>query len=440
MERTEDNMEAALQIISKVISSGDYSIIENNLLNEEFFVEYEDEFNYIRKHFKKYGNVPDKFTFMSKFPELELVEVTESDKYLLETVKEERLYYKSIPVVKQIAKLLKTDANDAVKYMIQSMKDLQPDYQLGGTDIIKQAQERYESYVERRNNDKDWTFTTGFEELDALIHGIARMEELIVIFARINNGKSFVAEKIATHIWQIGFNVGYISPEMSANSIGYRFDTLYQGFSNKSLMWADKSLKQEDYKDYIDELQKSDHKFVVATPADFDKCITVTKLKEWIKQFELDFIVIDGINYLTDERFRRGDNKTTSLTNISEDLMALSIELKVPPLVVSQANRMGTVTDEEEDTPELENIKDSDGIAANASKVISLKHTKDGILRMGIKKNRFGPVGGKLNYQWNPDSGEFTFIPSYEDAQPKEKTERKVRKLKKKIKDKEDVF
>lgn len=433
-------MEAALQILSKVVSSGDYSIIENNLLNEEFFVEYEDEFNYIRKHYKKYGNVPDKFTFLSKFPDIELVEVAESDKYLIETIKEERLYFKSIPVVKQIAKLLKTDANAAVEYMIQAMNDLQPDYKLGGTDIIAQAQQRYNDYVQRRNHSEKWTFTTGFPELDDIIHGIERQEELIVLFARINNGKSFVAEKICTHVWQIGFNVGYISPEMSPNSIGYRFDTLYQGFSNKSLMWADKSLKQEDYKDYIDELQKSDHRFVVATPVDFDKCITVTKLKEWIKQYQLDFIVIDGINYLTDERFRRGDNKTTSLTNISEDLMSLSIELKVPPLVVSQANRMGTVADEEESTPELENIKDSDGIAANASKVISLKHTKDGILRMGIKKNRFGPVGGQLNYQWEADTGEFTFIPSFNDAQPEEQTKKKVKKAKKKIVDKEDVF
>lgn len=433
-------MEAALQILSKVVSSGDYSIIENNLLNEEFFVEYEDEFNYIRKHYKKYGNVPDKFTFLSKFPDIELVEVAESDKYLIETIKEERLYFKSIPVVKQIAKLLKTDANAAVEYMIQAMNDLQPDYKLGGTDIVAQANERYDSYIQRKQHSKEWTFTTGFQELDELIHGLERQEELMVIFARINNGKSFVAEKICTHIWQIGFNIGYISPEMSPNSIGYRFDTLYQGFSNKSLIWADKSLKSEDYKDYIDELKQEKHKFIVSTPADFDKCITISKLKEWVKQYNLDIIAIDGITYLTDERYKRGDNKTTSLTNISEDLMSLSIELRIPIIVVSQANRMGVIIGEDDNTPELENIKDSDGIAANASKVLSLRHTKEGILKIGIKKQRFGPVGGTLNYQWEADIGEFTFIPSYDDAQPEEQTKRKVKKAKKKIVDKEDVF
>ena len=118
--------------------------------------------------------------------------------------------------------------------------------------------------------------------------------------------------------------------------------------------------------------------------------------------------------------------------------MSLSVELKVPILVVVQANRSGVT--EEEDTPELEHIKDSDGMGANASKVLSLKQTKDGVLKLQIKKQRFGPVGGKLSYKWDIDTGVFTFIPSYEDAEPKERTERKVKEMKKKYNDKEDVF
>ena len=433
-------MEAALQILSKVVLTGDYSIIENNLLDEEYFVEYEDEFSYIVKHHKKYGNIPDKFTFLSKFPDMELVDVTESDKYLIDTIKEERLYFKSIPVVKQIAKLLKTDANAAVEYMIHAMDELQPNYQLGGIDIVAQANERYEAYIERKEHQGECTFTTGFPELDEIIHGIEREEELIVLFARINNGKSFVLAKICTHVWQIGFNVGYISPEMSANSIGYRFDTLYKGFSNKSLMWADNGIKTDDYGNYIRELSHNGHKFVVATPKDFDRVITISKLRNWVKQYNVNMLAIDGIKYLTDERYRRGDTTTTSLTNISEDLMSLSMELHIPILVVNQANRMGVAGEEDDGTPELEHIKDSDGIAANASKVLSLRHTKDGVLKIGIKKQRFGPVGGQLNYQWAPDSGEFVFIPSYPDAEPVEQTERKVRKAKKKMRDSEDVF
>ena len=405
----------ALQILSKVLLTKDASIIENNLLTEDYFPEYLDEYHYIMDHYKKYGNVPDKATFLSNFPDVELVEVTESDEYLVDTICEEWTFNKSVPVLKQAAKMMKTDANEAVRYMLQSVKDLQPRRSITGVDIITQAIERYNHFIERSEHEDAWTYTTGFPELDDLTHGIEVQEELIVLFARINNGKSFVAEKICTHVWQLGVNVGYISPEMSAMSIGYRFDTLYKGFSNKGLMWAQKDFDKEKYKEYIDTLHEHKNKFIVATPIDFDRRITVSKLREWIKQKNLNFIAIDGITYMTDERGKRGDNKTTTLTNISEDLMSLSIEMKIPILVVVQANRSGVVQDTEEQdggTPDLENIKDSDGIAANASKVLSLRHTKEGVLKIGIKKQRFGPVGGQLSYQWNPDIGEFRFLDS----------------------------
>lgn len=430
----------SLQIISKVLATKDLSIIEDNLLTRDYFVGYEDEYDFIVKHNEDYGAVPDTSTFLAKFPDIDLVDVGESDRYLVDTIREENLYYRSVPVVQKVAELLKTDANAAAEYMIGALKDLQPSYKIGGTDIVAQSMERYAQFIERKEHQDSWFFTTGFEELDDTIHGIQRGEELFVLFARTNQGKSWVLEKICTHVWQIGFNVGYISPEMGASSIGYRFDTLYRNFSNKGLMWGNKDIENDDYKSYLDELKQKQNKFMVATPNDFNKKITVTKLKNWVQQYNLDMVAVDGITYMTDERFKRGDNKTTTLTNLSEDLMSLSMELKIPILVVVQANRGGVSTDDNDGTPELETIRDSDGIAMNASKVISIRQTKDGILKMEIKKQRFGRVGGKLNYKWDIDTGEFTFVPSYDDAEPTERTERKVREVKKQFKDKKDVF
>lgn len=431
----------SLQIISKILATKDSSILEDNLLTRDYFVGYENEYDFITQHEKDYGDVPDKATFLSKFPDVELVEVTESDRYLVDTIREEYLYYKSVPVVQKIAELLKTDSNAAAEYMIHAVKELQPTYRLGGIDIISQAEERYKQFKDRKENQDEWFFTTGFEELDDLIHGIQREEELFVIFARTNQGKSWVLEKICTHIWEIGFNVGYISPEMGANSVGYRFDTLHQNFSNRGLMWGKDDIDEEEYLKYINTLKTTKNQFVVATPVDFDRKITITKLRNWVKEHKLDILAIDGIKYLSDERYKRGDNLTTSLTNISEDLMALSIELHVPVLVVVQSNRSGVVAEDEDETPDLESIRDSDGISHNASKVLSLRQTKDGVLKMGIKKSRFGSVGGKLNYHWDIDVGEFEFIPAEDDAEPVERTEKKVRDIRKNVvKDKEDMF
>ena len=430
-----------LQILSRVLETGEYEFFENNLITKEDFIGtgYEEEFEFITDHYKKYGNVPDKATFLAKFPNEELVQVEESDKYLVDTLREDVLYRKSVPIVQKIAELLQTDSNAASEYMLQAVKELQPQYDLGGVDLISQGEKRLEHFKDKLENQDDWYFTTGFPELDEVMHGIQRGEELFVIFARTNQGKSWVLEKIMTHIWQLGFNVGYVSPEMSADSVGYRFDTLNSNYSNKGLTWGKEDIDVEEYTNYINSLKTHENTFICSTPLDFDRKITISKLRRWIKSHKLDAIAIDGITYITDERAKRGDNKTTSLTNISEDLMLLSIELGVPVLVVVQANRTGVVDNEQGGTPELESIRDSDGISHNASKVLSIRQDKDGMLEMGIKKSRFGAVGGKLKYHWNIDKGIFEFVPSYDDTQSDDRTEKQIRHERKNI-DKTDVF
>ena len=418
-----------LQLISKILSTGSFSIIEDNCISDEYFdgTGYEDEFKFIKDHYVQYGNVPDKATFLTKFPEIELVEVAESDKYLIDTLREEHLFKQCVPVLQNAAKLAKKDANAGVEYMLNAIKELQPNYQLGGTDLIANAQIRLDNYKERVEHQNDWYFSSGFPELDTVTHGIQRKEELVVLFARTNQGKSWVLEKMIAHIWRQGFNVGYISPEMGADSIGYRFDTLYKGFSNKDLMWGNSNFNVEEYEQYIEELKKANNKFIVATPLDFGNRITISKLRNFVKQHKLEALAIDGITYISDERGKRNDNKTTSLTNISEDLMMLSVELEIPILVVVQANRGGVVDADSEGTPELETIRDSDGISHNATKVISLRQ-KDDSLEMRIVKQRNGKINCKFKYLWNINIGEFVSVSTDEDSTPEERTERKEKK------------
>lgn len=399
-----------LQIISYVLQNHSTDIIDKNGLTDEFFSEYKEEMAFIRNHIRTYGNVPDKATFLSHFSDLDLVEVTETERYLVDTIREEYLYKQSVPVVEHMAELLKTDSNAAAEYMASQLDILQPNFTLGGVDIVTKKEDRVDQYEERKGKQDKWFFESGFKELDDIIHGIQREEEFLVIVARTNQGKSWVLEKMCAHVWQTGFNVGYISPEMGATSIGYRFDTLMGNFSNRSLMWGKDDLDIEAYKNYLDGLKAHENRFMVATPSDFRGELTVTKLRQWIMQYKLDLIAIDGIKYIRDERAKRNDNVTTSLTNISEDLVRLSVEMHVPVLTVVQANRSGVVHDEDEGTPELESIRDSDGISHNATKVLSLRQKKEGMLEIGVKKQRNGRVGDKLTYKWNIDIGTFDYV------------------------------
>lgn len=424
----------SLQILNKVISTKDISIILDNNLTVDYFLEYEEEYTFIRSHYDNYKNIPDVETFINQFSDFELLEVNESDRYLVDAIREEYLYSKSVPVIKKAAELLKADANEASKYLQSELINLTPNYTTPFVDIIHSTS-RVEIFEDKSNNKDSWFIPTGFEELDDIVNGWQAGEELVVIFARTGIGKSWVLVKSMQHAWEIGKNVGYISPEMSADKIGYRFDTMQNHFSNMALVRGDTSkISVEDYRSYNEELSSKTNKFLVSTPRDFNNKVTVGKLKTFIQANNLDVLAIDGITYMSDERYKRGDNKTTSLTNVSEDLMALSCELKVPILVVVQSNRGGV----EKDTPDLEDIRDSDGIAHNATKVISLNQKEEALV-MKIKKNRDGKIGDKITYLWDIDLGEFRWMPSDDDSAPQEHKEEKREEVKQEYKEKRKV-
>lgn len=401
-----------LQVLSKVLKDKNLSLLTLNNITDDYFITYQSEYEFIKSHFQTYGNVPDRETFLAKFPDFTIVEVSETDKYLIDTFNEEHLYAKAVPVVNKIAELMQTDANAAVEYLNSQLEGLKVRSAVMGTDIISQARKRFEEYEEMKANPEKFQISTGFDQLDNIIGGWRRGEELVVMFARTGQGKSWLLIKSLQHAWRQGYRVGLIEPEMSDVKTGYRFDTLYGHLSNRSMVRGE---ELPEYAQYIDNLEKRETPFFVVSPKEFNRRITVSKLRSFIETNNIDILGIDGISYLTDERMKRGDNRTTQLTNISEDLMDLSIELKVPIIVIAQSNREGA---SEDSAPGLENIRDSDGIAYNCSVAISARQ-KDSKVELNVRKNRNGVTGDKLSYLWDIDTGKFVFVENDEnDSQP----------------------
>lgn len=397
-----------LQIISKILNTKNIGFLKVNNIDESYFPTYKKEFKYISDHYNKYGNIPDKETFLNKFNNFQIVDVTEKDKYLVDELIEENTYLKLVPVLKKVIDLSKYDSREAIEYWISASNGLLDRSSTTGIDIISSASLRFEEYLKRKDSKADYLIPTGFDELDDVIGGWQSGEEFIVFVARTGNGKTWVLIKSLEAAWKSGKRVGLIEPEMTASKLGYRFDTINSNFSNKAMLRGE---ELHDYDTYISELGNAETPFFVATPQDFNNKITVSKLRNFIISNKLDILGIDGISYLDDERKERGDNLTTQLSHISRDLMDLSVELQIPILVVVQSNRDGAKGD---DAPGVENIRDSDGIAYSASLVIGVKKRGNGSLELAIQKNRNAEDGQSLVYTWYPDKGYFKYIPTHE--------------------------
>lgn len=184
-----------LQSINKILKTGNFDIVLNNNLSKEMFLQYEEEFEYIDNFYKQYGKVPDKETFLNQFPDFNLIEVTESDKYLIDKINEEYLYYKTVPVIQNVAEKLKSNSDEAVEYLLQEIPKLTSLQKTEGIDIIQKADQRYNEYQEKLKGKDEKYITTGFEELDMIFKGFNRRRRISSIVCKNRTRKKLDTEQ-----------------------------------------------------------------------------------------------------------------------------------------------------------------------------------------------------------------------------------------------------
>lgn len=409
------------QVLNYILTNKDIDFLER--FGDKYYTAQKPVYQFLHEHYLRYRTVPDYETVLGKFSDFKKFAVGESKDYLCTELHrafvaktlQDKIFDKNAPVHKL------TDALQAQEEMVKIFQDLAMPATSYGTDIIHDASLRYESLLDRQANPDAYFFPTGFDELDMIFGGgMKRIEEFIALYARTNNAKTWIAEKIAVAVWATGANVGFFSPEMTAESIGYRFDTLYKHFQNSMIQGFDTSYDTTNYNKYIKSLEKQKNIFSVTSPRNFNKNTTVSAIRQWVLDLKLDMIVIDGLSYMKNERahgWRQKDNE--KLTDLCEDLIQLSNELSIPIIAVLQANRTAARDKNGEVTnaaPDLDTIFGSDGIAHNVTRAIALSKSKDNVLSMFIAKNRYGQAGQRLYYQTNIDIGEFTYLPNPKDG------------------------
>lgn len=395
-----------IKILNKVLDTGDISLIRNNDLGPEYFPVYQNEYKFIVDHFQKYGNVPDQLTFMGQFKNFDLIPTRESDDFLLDSIKEDFVFTNLMPVMQKAHNLSKDGAIEAVNYLRGQLPKLEVTTSTSAIDITKEGADlRFDKYINR--SEVPSFIGSGFDELDNIIHGFEMGEELVTLLARPNQGKSWLLTAFGMAAWLQNYRVGMYSGEMEMANIGYRFDTLYKQFSNRNLTFGNEQ-EAERYIQYIEFLKKWPVPFFIKTRKEMDGRATVPKLERFVEANELDYLIVDQFSLVDDYRCNKMDQTRTQYAHIAEDLFGLSCKYKIPVIAASQAHRVGV--DGIDEPPTLEDIAESDGIAQNSSKVISIRQ-KEGTLQMKMRKNRNEGLGNMLVYTWDIDKGVFTYIP-----------------------------
>lgn len=396
-----------LQFLNYLLDSNDISILTANNLNKDFFPDYKDEWEFVEKHVWNYGKIPDKETFANKFKKFEFIKVNEPPSFLIQNLYSEYNTRKMAEGYNKVRELLINGETDkAIELTNQLTENLQTGLSIQSVDIIKD-QSRYDEYLKKVEGSDEYFVTTGFPELDAITGGFNRKEELAVIAARTNNGKSWIMAKCAVAAAKAGLRVGIYSGEMGVSEEAYRIDTLIGHVSNFSIAKGKPHIEVK-YKKYLENLPSLVKGSIrILTPAMINGPATVNALRAFIEKDNLDILFVDQLSLLEDIHHEKVHHER--MANISKDLKNLQVMKRIPIIEVSQLNR----TKNEDGSVDNTQISQSDRIAQDATMIIMVQKDKETV-KLCLTKSRASENNKVLTYFTDLDNGEFEFVPEEE--------------------------
>lgn len=399
-----------LQFLNYLLQTGDASLLMVNNIDDTFFSEYHDEYNFVRNHMSQYGQVPDRLTFANQFGDFDWIEVNENPNYLIDELYRDRNKRTLAKVFNGVRDRINAgDVEGAMALFTSSSQDLVASTHIDSVDIIRD-QTRYDAYLERTQDFNKFYVKTGFSELDELIGGWDRLEEYATIVARPGVGKSWVLLRCAMSAAEQGLRCGLYSGEMSEVKVGYRFDTLAGHISNSGIIHGNSEL-MNSYKAFLDSMEsRFSGSLKVITPKMIKHSATVTDLEAFIEKEKLDILFIDQHSLMEDQR--RAKDPVTRAANISKDLKNLQVLKRIPIITVSQQNRNMV---DDNSVIDVSHIAQADRIGQDSTVVIFLEQ-KNHVLTMHLAKSRDNGAGVKLKYAIDLDKGIFQFVPNEDDA------------------------
>ena len=208
--------------------------------------------------------------------------------------------------------------------------------------------------------------STGFKSLDKKLGGL-REEQLIVVAGRPAMGKTTFAMNIAENVLNnTDKSVLLFSMEMSARDIMERMISSHGLIDFSKVRQANFGFDDWNELARISSSLKSKKLTIVDKPA-----LTPQELKHKARKFkrfnpDLGLIVVDYLQLMQCPIYQ--NNRNLEVSRISNELKALSKELKIPVIVISQLNR--AVDSRTDKRPFMSDLRDSGSIEQDADMIL----------------------------------------------------------------------
>ncbi len=273
-------------------------------------------------------------------------------------------------------------------------------------------------HLYHRDNPSDVTgVPSGFVDLDRMTAGL-QPGDLIIVAGRPSMGKTALALNMAEHVAvDNGLPVAIFSMEMSSTQLAMRMLGSISRVDQHKMRTG--RLSDREWGDLSEAMGK-----LHETPIYIDEGGALTALevraraRRLKRQYsKLGLIVIDYLQLMAASS--QGENRATEISEISRSLKAMSKELDVPVLALSQLNR--AVDQRPDRRPVMSDLRESGAIEQDADVIMfiyrevvykpDLPEEQRGIAEVILAKQRNGPIGTvKLTFR-----GQHTRFENYQE-------------------------
>ena len=238
---------------------------------------------------------------------------------------------------------------------------------------------------------------SGFLDLDAMTSGF-QGSELIVVAARPSMGKTAFCLNIAANAAAEGQGVAIFSLEMSKESLVQRMLTATARVDSHRVRQG--TLRDSDFTQLARAagILQTYQVWIDDTPS-----ITLLEMRSKARRLKIDndlrLVIVDYLQLMRSPEY--SDNRVQEISDISRSLKALSRELEIPVIALSQLSRASEQRGGER-KPILSDLRDSGAIEQDADLVIFIHRpeyydredeSKRGLAEVMLAKNRNGPTG-----------------------------------------------
>ena len=381
-------------LISSVLREGKLGYAIRNSMTHDLFHLHEDEWRWLENYYKKFRKTPTKAAFVNNFPGFKIKAVNDTELYL-EEVRRAHGRHEMTSLIRDAADGIADGDIDSVVSMMQSQV-LKIGTAMGtikDVDVIQDWKDIYDSAAQRQKNFRKNGLAgvpTGFPTVDARTGGLQE-GQLVIVAARLSEGKSWMLNQMATAAILAGHNVHFAALEMQRDEVTFRIHNLMSKHMGDGSIFEAQGLSQgtgvdlKKYKAFLEGMSKNmTNKLTVSD-------VRGIGIGEIISQIERHQPRVYFLDYLTLAKMQ-GEGGWKDIGNFTKQLKDAAGRYGCTIVAAAQLNREATG----KEPPSSDTIAESDAIGQDADTIITLKKRSQRVIKARIAKLR----SGAGDYTW----------------------------------------